>query len=136
MQNILHPSALIEEISFSVPAATPQDLAVIDTLDWWGALSGDFSDNRAFGWPLLDLGVRTTAGTVNINILALNPNFPINNTAPTFASEDTVQTFPVAAASWLEETRRLTSRFYRVQIEQTGGVDPATGTLFAFLRAQ
>ena len=126
----------VVEQEFTLVEGATLDLPTIDSTDWLGAKQGDYSGNRNFGYPLIDCAVFMNAGTLNIDLQYRRPTFPIDNAVPVFASSTTIVTVGVGALAWGELSHRLTARFSRIRLSQTGAIDPTTGYVVVYIRSQ
>ena len=129
-------SHTVVEQEFSIVLGATLDLPTIDGTDWLGAKQGDYSANRNFGYPLIDCAVFMNAGTLNIDLQYRRPTFPIDDAVPVFASSTTVITVAAVALAWAELSYRLTARFSRIRLTQTGATDPVTGYVVVYVRSQ
>ena len=126
----------VVEREFSIAGAATLELPTVDGNDWVGALQGNFSGNRSFGYPLVETAVFMDTGSVNINLQYRRPTFPINEETPVFTSTTTFLTTGAPALAWTQQTQRVVARFSRIQLERTGAVDPATGYVVQWVRGQ
>lgn len=126
----------VVEREVSIVLGASLDLPTIDATDWVGAKQGDYSANRNFGFPLIDCAVFMDTGSLNIDLQYRRPTFPINDAVPVFTSSVTFFTVGVLPLAWGELSHRLTSRFARIRLTQTGAVNPVTGYVVVYIRSQ
>lgn len=118
--NILTPAgAFVEEVQFNLGALTSRNGPTIDTRDWFGSTQADFTENRQFGFPLLD-GVVRPPGNLNVNLQVGIPTFPIAE-PPAFGSFLTILTIGAPAGVPTPIQFRIPSRFLRLQFTDTSG---------------
>lgn len=131
----LGASTRVAEADFTAIAAAV-NLPTVDGEDWVGALQGDFSSNRFFGYPLIDVAVFVDSGDpVNINLQYRRPTLPVNNAVPVFTSTTTFLTVGVGSGSWGQMCQRVAARFFRIQIEPVG-IATSTGYVVVWVRNQ
>lgn len=135
MDNVLsHPAgARVEDVLFNLTALSTRNGKTIDTSDWAGAQQADFADLRAFGFPLLDIAVRSV-GALQVNVQYAVPTDP-EAQPPTLAFSN-VFTFALPAASWLSQTIRITARYARIQVVDTSNAVNNGNYLVSWLRSQ
>ena len=120
----------------SVSVSDTEDLITIDSNDWLGSLQGDFSNNRPFGFPLVDIACKVRTGDgVNVQLLYRDPVVPVNDAAPTFLTSVLVAQAGAGPGQWAELTYRLTARFSLVRLERVGATDPMTAYCSVFVRS-
>jgi hypothetical protein len=129
--SILPSAAFYEEVGFSLGAGASRIGPVLDTADWYGSTQPDFTENRQFGFPLLD-GVIHPPGNCNLILQYGVPTFPIAE--PPVLSMSNYQTIGAPAATWTPFSFRVTARFARIQVVDTSGAANNGIYFVAFIR--
>jgi len=119
METSVPVAGLVEEVSFNLAGAASRDGDSIDTRDWFGSTMPDYSDNRKFGFPLLD-GAILAPGNANLILQLAVPTFPIAE--PPVLAFSNFQTVGVLAGQWVQFSFRVTARFARLRVTDTSGV--------------
>lgn len=133
MRKVSPLGALIEEASIDLLASATRNGPTIDGRDWSGSTQANFG-TRKFGFPILDLCVRPANGNVNVNVQFGLPTFPIAE--PPVLAFTTFQTVGALVGAWTPLTLRVTTRFWRVQLEDTSGAANDAVYLVYFVRSQ
>lgn len=130
--SIVPTAAFVEEVSFDLLALASRSGPTIDTRDWTGSTQPDFTENRQFGFPLLEGVIRPAVGNVNLVLEYGLPTFPIAE--PPVLAFSPFATIGAAVGAWTPLSFRVTSRFARLTVTDTSGGANAGVYLVAFLR--
>lgn len=124
-------SAFLEEVSFNLGAGATHTSPTVDGKDWLGSTMPDFSDNRKFGYPILE-GVVNPPGNCNLVLQYAVPTFPIAE--PPVLAFSTFQTVGAPGGAWTQFSFRVGARFSRLQVVDTSGAANNGIYFCAFIR--